>query len=161
MSDTGAPEQPGSSVASSLTAFRCGALHACGGFDTSELTGEERAGIMEKKSWFWLGEVVMASLMAAVIAVPAGVFFAGKTAAPLAVIGAVLIFLPLFVFIPKILRLAMNSDAGAIAETLGRNEQVKKLFWTLFLAGAGLVLAEIADPGTAERILLVLAGTVP
>jgi hypothetical protein len=98
MSDTGAPEQPGPSVASSLTAFRCGVLHAIGGFDASELSGEEQAGIRERKSWFFFGEAFMACMMAATIAVPAGIFFAQKTTAPLAVIGAVIIFLPLFVF---------------------------------------------------------------
>jgi F0F1-type ATP synthase assembly protein I len=143
---------------SALAAFRCGILHAIGGFDTNELSGEEQAGIMERKSWFWLGEVVMASLVAAIIAVPAGIFFAGKTAAPLAVIGAVLLFLPLFVFIPKMIRQAVQVDTEAVIAVLGRNEQVKKIFWTLFLAVAGLVLAEIVDPGTAEKIVAALAG---
>ena len=141
-----------------LTAFRCGILHAFGGFDTSELEGEERAGITDKKSWFRLGEVVMASLMAATIAVPAGVFFAQKTAAPLAVIGAVIIFLPLFVFIPKMIQQAMQVDTEAVIAVLGKNEQIKKVFWTLFLAVAGLVLAEIADPAVAEKIVGIIAG---
>jgi hypothetical protein len=143
-----------------LTAFRCGILHAFGGFDTSELEGEERAGITGKKSWFRLGEVTMASLMAATIAVPAGVFFAQKAAAPLAVIGGVIIFLPLFVFLPKILRLAMKADTEAVLDLIGKNDQVKKVFWTLFLAVAGLVLAEIVDPAVAERIVTILAGIV-
>jgi len=151
------PEQPGPGT-SALTAFRCGILHAFGGFDTSELGEEERAGIQEKKSWFRVGEVTMASLMAATIAVPAGVFFAQKTALPLAVIGAVIIFLPLFVFLPKILRLAMKADTEAILDLIGKNDQVKKVFWLLFLAVAGLVLAEIADPAVAEKIVGIIAG---
>lgn len=151
------PEQPGPAT-SALTAFRCGILHAFGGFDTSELGEEERAGITERKSWFWLGEVTMASLMAATIAVPAGVFFAQKTAAPLAVIGGVILFLPLFVFLPKILRVAMKADTEAILQTAGRNDQVRKVFWSLFLAVAGLVLAEIADPAIAEKIVGIIAG---
>jgi len=141
-----------------LTAFRCGVLHAFGGFDTSELGEEERAGITEKKSWFWLGEVVMASLMAATIAVPAGVFFAQKTSAPLAMIGAVLLFLPLFVFIPKMIRQAVQVDTEAVIVVLGKNEQIKKVFWALFLAVAGLVLAEITDPVVAEKIVGIIAG---
>lgn len=141
-----------------LTAFRCGVLHAIGGFDTSELGEEERAGITEKKSWFWLGEVVMASLMAATIAVPAGVFFAQKTSAPLAMIGAVLLFLPLFVFIPKMIRQAVQVDTEAVIVVLGKNEQIKKVFWALFLAVAGLVLAEITDPVVAEKIVGIIAG---
>jgi len=143
---------------SALTAFRCGVLHAFGGFDTSELGEEERAGITEKKSWFWLGEVTMAGMLAATIAVPAGVFFAQKTAPSLAVIGGVILFLPLFVFLPKILRLAMKADTEAILQTVGRNEQIKKVFWSLFLAVAGLVLAEIADPAVAEKIVAIIAG---
>jgi len=50
------------------------------------------------------------------------------------------------------IRLATRTDTEVIAETLGKNEQVKneqvkKVFWTLFLAIAGLVLEEIVDPG--------------
>ena len=101
MSDTGAslPEQPGSSPSSSFTAFRCGLLHAVGGFDANDLSGEERAGITEKKSWFFTGEALMASLMAATIAIPAGSWFAGRTELPLAFIGAGVLFLPLFIFL--------------------------------------------------------------
>lgn len=73
-------------------------MHAIGGFDANELNGEEQAIITEKKSWFFFSEAFMAGMMAATIAVPAGIFFAQKTAAPLAVIGAVLLFLPLFAF---------------------------------------------------------------
>lgn len=160
MSGTGTPEQPGPPAPSSFTAFRCGVLHAIGGFATNELSGEEQAGIRERKSWFFAGEALMAGILAATIAAPAGVFFAQKTAAPLAVIGAVLLFLPLFVFVPKMIRLAMKSDTEVIAELLGKNEQIKKLFWTLFLAAAGLVLAEIVDPGTAEKVVAALAGIV-
>jgi hypothetical protein len=47
-----------------------------------------------------------------------------------------------------------------ILETLGKNEQIKKVFWSLFLAIAGLVLAEIVDPVTAEKIVAALAGIV-
>jgi len=32
-----------------------------------------------RRTWFWLGEVTMAGLLAAVIAVPAGIWFAGRT----------------------------------------------------------------------------------
>ncbi|AGB03336.1 hypothetical protein [Methanoregula formicica] len=45
------------------------------------------------------------------------------------------------------IRLATRTDTEVIAETLGKKEQVKKVFWTLFLAIAGLVLEEIVDPG--------------
>ncbi len=150
--------EPPADNTATLTAFRCGVLHAFGGFDTSELEGEERAGITGKKSWFRLGEVAMASLMAATIAVPAGIFFAQRTAAPLAVIGGVILFLPLFVFIPKMIQQAMQVDTEAVIAVLGKNDQVKKVFWTLFLAVAGLVLAEIVDPAVAEKIVGIIAG---
>lgn len=150
-------EQPGSAT-SALTAFRCGVLHASGGFDANELTGEEQVIITGKKSWFFFGEAFMAGMMAATIAVPGGIFFAQKTAAPLAVIGAVILFLPLFVFIPKMIRWAMKADTEAVICTLGKNVQIRKVFWTLFLAVAGLVLAEIVDPVTAERIIGILSG---
>lgn len=152
MSDT---DFPGGKA---LTAFRCGILHAFGLFDTGELSGEEQAVVTEHKSWFFTGEAFMAGMMAAVIAVPAGVFFAQETAAPLAVIGAMLLFLLLFVFLPKMIRIAGKTDTEMIIETLGKNEQIKKVFWTLFLAVAGLVLAEIVDPGTAESIIGILSG---
>ena len=151
------PEQPADEP-SALTAFRCGILHAFGGFETTDLTGKEQAGITAKRSWFFAGEVLMAGLMAATIAVPAGMLFAESTTAPLAVIGAVLVFLPVFVFLPKLIRQATKTDTEAILETFGKNEQMKKVFWALFLAVAGLVLAEIADPAIAEKILAALAG---
>lgn len=141
-----------------ITAFRCGILHAIGGFDTNDLSGEEQAGITGKKSWFWLGEVVMAALMAATIAVPAGMAFAMKVPAPHAMIGGVIVFLPLFVFLPKIIRWAMKVETEAVISTIGKNEQIKKVFWSLFLAVAGLVLAEIVDPAIAEKIVGIIAG---
>jgi hypothetical protein len=45
-----------------------------------------------------------------------------------------------------------------VLEAFGRNEQTKKVFWALFLALAGLVLAEIADPAAAQKITEILAG---
>jgi hypothetical protein len=141
-----------------LTAFRCGLLHALGAFGTGDLTGEELIGITGKKSWFWFGEVVMAGILAGLIAVPAGMLFAGMTEAPLAAIGAVLIFLALFIFLPKILRWATGIDAGAAIDAFGKNEHLKKVFWTLFLAVAALVLARIADPETAQKVIGLLAG---
>jgi hypothetical protein len=35
----------------------------------------------------------------------------------------------------------MKTDADAVIDAFGKNEQVKKVFWTLFVAMAGLVLA--------------------
>ena len=93
------------------------------------------------------------------IAVPAFFWFAGITALPLAFIGAAVLFLPLFVFLPKIIRYAMKADTDAVLEAFGKNEQTRKVFWALFIATAGLVLAEVVDPVTAQAILAAITGT--
>lgn len=36
-----------------------------------------------------------------------------------------------------------------------------EVFWALFLATAGLVLAQVLDPVTAERLAEILAGLMP
>ena len=46
-----------------------------------------------------------------------------------------------YVFMPKLIQRAMKADTDAVIEAFGKNEQVKKVFWTLFVAMAGLVLA--------------------
>jgi hypothetical protein len=61
-------------------------------------------------------------------------------------IGAAVLFLPLFVFMPKLIPCAMKEDADAAIDAFGKNEQVKKVFWTLFVAMAGLMLARVVDP---------------
>jgi hypothetical protein len=38
---------------------------------------------------------------------------------------------------------AMKADAEAAIEAFGKNEQVKSVFWTLFVAMAGLVLTQV------------------
>ena len=101
----------------------------------------------------------MAALLAANIAVPAFFWFAGITALPLAFIGAAVLFLPLFVFLPKLIRYAMSVDTDAVLEQFGKNEQVKKVFWALFIATAGLVLAQVVDPETTRQVLGILTGT--
>jgi len=103
----------------------------------------------------------MAALLAANIAVPAGFWFATITALPLAVIGGAILFLPLFVFLPRLIRYAMKTDTDAVLDAFGKNEQVKKVFWTFFIATAGLVLAQVVDPAVAEKIVGMLAGIVP
>ena len=65
----------------------------------------------------------MASLPALNIAVPAFFWFTGHTVLPLALIGAAVLFLPLFVFLPKLIRSAMKADQDAVPEAFGRNEQ--------------------------------------
>jgi hypothetical protein len=41
---------------------------------------------------------------------------------------------------------------------IAKNEQVKRLFWTLFVAMAGLVLAKVVDPVTAQQVVGMITG---
>jgi hypothetical protein len=70
-------------------------------------------------------------------------------------------FLPFFVFLPRLIRYAMKADADAVLDALGKNEQIRKVFWALFAATAGLVLAQVVDPATADGIARIIAGVIP
>jgi hypothetical protein len=145
-----------------LRTFCWGVLHAIGMFDPNGLTSVEKAQDMaEFRTWFCLGETCMAALLALNIAVPAGVWFAGITALPLAFIGAAVLFLPLFVFLPRFIRSAMKADTDAVLDAFGKNEQTRKVFWALFAATAGLVLAQVVDPAIAEELAGIIAGIIP
>jgi len=96
--------------------------------------------------------------LAGSIAVPAGIWFAGKTGISLAFIGAAILFLPLFVFLPMLMQQGVKADTDAVINALGKNEEVKKVFWTLFVAMAGLVLARVVDPVTAQQIVGIITG---
>jgi hypothetical protein len=127
-----------------------GMLNTLGIFDISTLTDAENVNYAQIKHYFWLGEVGMAAMLAGVFAVPLGIFLAGRAEITLAFIGAAVLFLPLFVFLPKLIQRAMKADADAAIEAFGKNEHVKKVFWTLFIAMAGLVLARVVDPGDSS-----------
>ena len=135
-----------------------GMLNSIGIFDLSALTNEERLNYSDKRHYFWFGEVGMASMLAGVFAVPVGIFLAGRAEITLAFTGAAVLFLPLFVFLPKLMQQAMKADADAAIEAFGKNEQVKRVFWTLFVAMAGLVLARVVDPGTAQQVMGMMTG---
>jgi hypothetical protein len=135
-----------------------GMLNAIGIFRIDELTALERANYTEKRHYFWFGEVGMAAILAGIFAVPAGCFLAGRTEITLAFTGAAMIFLPLFVFLPKIIRQAMLADTDTAIEAFGKNEQVKKVFWAVFSELAGIVLAQVLDPATAQQIVGILTG---
>jgi len=68
---------------------------------------------------------------------------AGRTELSLAFIGAAVLFLPLFVFLPKLIQRAMKADTAAAIEAFRKNEQVKKVFWTFFISMVGLVLTRV------------------
>ena len=135
-----------------------GMLNTLGIFDVSTLTDAENVNYAQKKHYFWFGEVGMAGILAGSIAVPAGIWFAGQTEISLAFIGAAVLFLPLFVFMPKLIQCAMKADTDAVIDAFGKNEQVKKVFWTLFVAMAGLVLARVVDPVTAQQMVGIITG---
>jgi len=138
-----------------------GMLNTLGVFDLSALTNEEQLNYSDKRHYFWFGEVGMASMLAGVFAVPVGIFLAGREEITLAFVGAAVLFLPLFVFLPKILQQAMKADADAAIEAFGKNEQVKRVFWTLFVVMAGLVLTRVVDPVTAQQVVGVIISSGP
>ena len=135
-----------------------GLLNTFGIFDFAALTDAERVNYTQKKHYFWFGEVGMAAMLAGVFAVPVGIFLAGRAEISLAFISAAVLFLPLFVFLPKLMQWAMKADTDAVIDMFGKNEQVKKVFWTLFVMMAGLVLARVVDPVTAQQVVGIIAG---
>src|SRR5208337_292579 len=135
-----------------------GMLSTIGIFDFFGLTDAERSNYAEKRHYFWFGEVAMASVLADMFALPAGIFLAGRAEITLAFIGASVLFLPLFVFLPKLMQRAMRADVDAAIGTFGKNDQVKKVFWTMFASMAGLVLARVLDPATAQQVVGVITG---
>ena len=136
-----------------------GMLNTLGIFDPGDLAPAELENYAEKKHYFWFGEVGMAAVLAGTFAVPFGTFLAGKGGMSLAFIGAAVLFLPLFVFLPKLIRWAMKVDPEVVIDSFGKNEQVKKVFWTVFIVMAGLVMARVVDPETAQRMVQVMMGT--
>jgi hypothetical protein len=135
-----------------------GMLSTLGIFDLALLTGAEQENYATKRHYFWFGEVGMAALLAGLFAIPFGIFLAGRAEITLAFIGAAVLFLPLFVFLPKVIRWAAKADAEAVITAFGKNEQTKKVFWAVFAAVAGMVLARILDPAMAQQIVGILTG---
>jgi hypothetical protein len=43
-------------------------------------------------------------------------------------------------------------------DTFGKNEYVKKVFWTLLVAMVRLVLARVVDPVTAQQVVGIITG---
>ncbi len=127
-----------------------GMLNTLGIFDISALTEAERSNYAEKRHYFWFGEVGMAAMMAGIFAFPLGIFLAGRAEISLAFIGVAVLFLPLFVFLPKLIQKAMKADVDAVIDAFGKNEHVKKVFWTLFAAMAGAGTGAGCGPGDGK-----------
>lgn len=73
-----------------------------------------------------------------------------------AICGAGLIFV--FVHLPKLLRRAIKAEAGTVIDTFGKDEPVKRVFWTLLAALAGIVPGEVMDPVPAKQIIGINTG---
>jgi len=135
-----------------------GMLNTLGIFELPELTDIERLTYAEKRHYFWFGEVEMAAILAGTFAAPVGIYLAGRTDTSLAFIGAAVLFLPLFVFLPKLIQRAMKADMERAIDAFGKNEQTKKVFWTMFVSMIGLVLAQVLDPETTRQVVGVITG---
>ncbi len=137
-----------------------GMLSTAGTFDPAALTEEEKMVLARNRHYFWFGEVASAAALAGAITVPLGMFLAEKTGSLLSFTIAAMLFLLLFVFLPKLIRQGMMTDTEMILEIFGRNEQVKKVFWSVFIVLAGFVLAQLVDPVTAQQIVDIITGFV-
>ncbi|MCX6688262.1 MAG: hypothetical protein NTZ39_00960 [Methanoregula sp.] len=89
--------------------------------------------------------------------VPAGIFLAGRTGIALAFILAMIVFMPLFVFLPKLIQRGMQAGV----EAFGKNEHVMRVIWTLFVAMAGRVITKFLDPVVAQQVVGVLTTGAP
>jgi hypothetical protein len=141
-----------------LLAAWFGMLNTIGIFDPAVLSDPERAVYAGHRDYFWFGEVASAAVLAGMFTVPLGMSLAGKGGSLPAFTIAAMLFLLLFVFLPKLIRKAMSTDTDTIIWLFGKNEQVKKVFWSVFIVLAGFVLAQVVDPGTAQAILRLLTG---
>jgi hypothetical protein len=137
-----------------------GMLNTLGIFDPNMLTKEEQMEYTRRRYCFWFGEVASSAALAGIFAVPLGMLLNAGSGTAAAFTGAAMIFLVLFIFLPKLIRLAMKTDTEAIAALFGKNEQIRKVFWAVFATLAGLVLAQVVDPATAQEILRAITGGV-
>jgi len=135
-----------------------GVMNTLGIFDPAVLTNEEKENYAENRHYFWFGEVVSAAVLAGAITVPLGMYLAEKTGSMLSFTIAAMLFLLLFVFLPKLIQRGMMTDTETILTMFGKNEQVKKVFWSVFIVLAGFVLAQIVDPETAQVIIRLITG---
>ena len=141
-----------------LLAAWFGMLNTAGIFDPAVLSDPERAVYAGRRDYFWFGEIVSAAALAGMFTVPLGISLAGKTGGLPAFTIAAMLFLLLFVFLPKLIRKGMNTDTDTIILLFGKNEQTKKVFWSVFIVLAGFVLAQVVDPQTAQAVLRLLSG---
>ncbi|WP_292345576.1 MULTISPECIES: hypothetical protein [unclassified Methanoregula] len=87
---------------------------------------------------------------------PAWVLLSEKGRSMLSFTIAAMIFLLLFLFLPKMIRKAMSTDIDTIIQLIGRNKQMKKVFWSVFVILAGFVLTQVLEPEMAREILALI-----
>jgi hypothetical protein len=141
-----------------LHAVWYGVLSTLGIFDVTALDEAEKEVYKGKRHCFWFGEVATAAVLAGAVAAPVGSILAPQTGPALAFTATAVLFLPLFVFLPKLLKRALAADTDAVLALFGKNEQVQRAFWGIFAVFAGIVLAEALDPAAAQKITEILAG---
>jgi hypothetical protein len=137
-----------------------GMLNTLGIFDATALAEGEKQVYAEKRHYFWFGDVAMAAVLAGAVAAPVGWLLADKAGPALAFTATTVLFLPLFVFLPKLIKKATQADTDTVLELFGKNEQVKRAFWGVFTVFAGLVLAQVLDPAMAGKVVVMIAGIV-
>lgn len=89
------------------------------------------------------------------VGVQCEIFLARRSDLGLAFTGAATPYLPLFVFPHKLTQPVMKADPDAIIEAFGKNEQVEKVFWALFVARVCLLLTQVVNPVTTQRVMVI------
>jgi hypothetical protein len=95
----------------------------------------------ERRYYFWFGEVASAAALAGPLTVPLGIYLAVKSGSLFSFAIAALIFLLLFIFLPKLIRQGMMTNTDTIIQLFWKNGQIKKVFWSMFIVLARFVLA--------------------
>jgi len=67
-----------------------------------------------------------------------------------------IVFMLLFVFLPKLIQQGMQADAQAVVDAFGMNEHVMRVCWALSMALIGLVITKVLDPCMAQQVVGVM-----
>ena len=122
------------------------------------MTNPENVNYAQKKHYFWFGGGGDGQYTGGVHRGPCRDLVCRTDRDLLAFIGVTVLFLSLFVFLSKLTQRGRKSDTDAVLEPFRKNEQVKKVLWTLFIAMGGLVLARVVDPVTAQQVVGIITG---
>ena len=91
-------------------------LNTLGIFDISVLTDIERLTYAEKRHYFWLERWGWPRCWPVCLRFRSESFIAGRTEITLAFISGAVLFLPFFVFLPKLMQQAMKTDVDAVID---------------------------------------------